>query len=50
MNCAEYWEIQGVDPLDAALSVSCPNAEGGLPSQGAMIVVFLCTFSAMAVM
>ena len=23
MNCAEYWESQGVDPLDAMLTVGC---------------------------
>ena len=28
MNCAEYWESQGVDALDAALSVGCPNVTG----------------------
>lgn len=32
MSCAEYWESQGVDPLDAAMTVGCrvanPDAVG----------------------
>jgi hypothetical protein len=24
MNCAEYWESQGADALDAMFSVGCP--------------------------
>lgn len=27
MSCAEYWESQGVDPLDAMLTVGCRGAD-----------------------
>ncbi|MEO1447728.1 MAG: hypothetical protein AAFV46_16130 [Cyanobacteria bacterium J06635_11] len=49
MSCAEYWESQGVDALDAALTVGCPNAAGELPSHGQAAAVLLFTFTAMAV-
>ena len=31
-SCAEYWESQGVDPLDAALTVGCLVGENAAPS------------------
>jgi hypothetical protein len=27
MSCAEYWELQGVDALDAMFSVGCPATD-----------------------
>ena len=33
MSCAEYWESQGVDPLDAVMTVGCPDAASNSPSQ-----------------
>ena len=29
MSCAEYWESQGIDPIDAALTVGCHPLTGG---------------------
>jgi hypothetical protein len=28
MTCAEYWESQGADALDAATAAGCPTATG----------------------
>jgi hypothetical protein len=46
MNCAEYWESQGVDALDAALSVGCPAATGSSGHDVIGGLIFLATFIA----
>ena len=27
MSCAEYWESQGIDPLEAAMTVGCRGSD-----------------------
>ena len=42
MNCAEYWESHGIDPLDAMFTVGCPNAAGMVGTHqtiGVLIVI-----------
>ena len=51
-SCADYWEAQGIDPLDAALTVGCRVGDNATPSfNGNDIigaVIFLLTLAVLA--
>ena len=34
MTCAEYWENQGIDPLDAMFTVGCRGANAAGVAKG----------------
>ncbi len=34
MTCAEYWENQGIDPLDAMFTVGCRGADAAGVANG----------------